>query len=523
MASQQQRRDNTTHEREMQVEKDIVPKTATKFEDLAKATDSAAASAEKGSTVVAVGVSHTGGGGGRGGEVNRTDFEAVHEKVGGLKIGGKEAAEKEDKGGRSRFGVEERRTQEQHQIPSHAAHLVAEERYAQSKQHGAGTETEGKEQEKQETYTQSKPHGAGTETEGKQQEKQQTPSLEEISQYRQIAQQNSMEALQAAEERYAKAKEQAANAANAAKESAKHGLGAAATKTREAVGATTQYISEKTVPVTQTASEKAHQAKETLSSGTQVATEYASEKAVQAKDTTVSATKAVAGYVGEKAVVAKDVAIEKAALAKDVAVEKAAVAKDVAVETGKAAAGYAGKVAEGVKDQAVVAGWGVAHKTTEIAVEATKMAGGVVGKAKDVVATAAHKAVELAEVPVVIARDTAVGGGEKLADYTARKKIEAEKYKEENQAQYQQEGAHPTSGGGGIGEKIEGATETVKDTGRRLTEGLTGGSEESMTEESEAGVLGAIGETIVEIAQHTTNLVAGPPAEVRDTVKSKEM
>ncbi|XP_074294123.1 uncharacterized protein LOC141621817 [Silene latifolia] len=466
MASQQQRRDNTTHEREMHVEKDIVPKRATKFEELAKASDAAAG---KEGSAVGVGVQYTGRHQGDEEVKSKRHLEWVEGKMGGLEVGGRNVGKFEEEEGqrKSRAGMEEH-GQHKYQLPSdQAAHLIAEQRYAQSKQHGAGTRTR----------------------EEHHQEKHQTPpSLEQVTQYRQTAQQNSMDAIRAAEERYAKAKEEAANAAYAAKESAKHGHGSAAAITRDRVGATTQYLSEELAPVKETLSSAGQKTK----AGTQRASEYASEKAVQAKDTTVSTTKSVAGYVGEKAAVAKDVAVEKAAVA----------------------AGYAGKVAEGVKDQAVVAGWGVAHKTTEIAVEATKMAGSVVGKTKDVVASAAHKAAELAEVPVVMAKDTAVDAGEKLADYTARKKMEAERYKEEKQLQYYaQEGTHATSGGG-VGEKMQEATETVKDIGR----GIMGGSEEMR--ESEPGVLGAIGETIVEIAQQTSQLVAGPGMQTQ--VKEKD-
>ncbi|GMH07290.1 hypothetical protein Nepgr_009130 [Nepenthes gracilis] len=61
-----------------------------------------------------------------------------------------------------------------------------------------------------------------------QKEESERPSVEEISYYRQIAQQNSMEAIRAAEERYSKANELASAAMAGRKESASHGKGAAA-------------------------------------------------------------------------------------------------------------------------------------------------------------------------------------------------------------------------------------------------------------------------------------------------------
>ena len=76
MASQQQHgRDNTTHEREMYVKEDIVPKIATKFEELAK--DNATG---KGSTVVAVGVTDTREGGKPDGVTPRSQHEGDNKR-----------------------------------------------------------------------------------------------------------------------------------------------------------------------------------------------------------------------------------------------------------------------------------------------------------------------------------------------------------------------------------------------------------------------------------------------------------
>lgn len=60
----------------------------------------------------------------------------------------------------------------------------------------------------------------------------------------------------------------------------------------------------------------------------------------------------------------------------------------------------------------------------------------------------------------------------------------------------QEQRGQPTTG--------EGTETTIKSSTK--TEEEVGGAESEM-----GGMLGAIGETIVEIAQHTTQLVAGPP------------
>lgn len=96
-------------------------------------------------------------------------------------------------------------------------------------------------------------------------EERKAPSLEEIAQQRATAQQNSMDALTAAEERYQKAKELGASALHDAKESASHGLGAAG-----------YYATAKGV-----------QAKDSVTHGVQIGPEYVADKAGAAKDTTL--------------------------------------------------------------------------------------------------------------------------------------------------------------------------------------------------------------------------------------------
>ena len=90
--------------------------------------------------------------------------------------------------------------------------------------------------------------------------------------------------------------------------------------------------------------------------------------------------------------------------------------------------------------------------------------------------------------------------------------------------------AQPTSGGGiiaklgGVGtikNKEKGAMQPWDESSPKIEEG-----EETrrMVKEKGGGMLGAIGETIVEIAQHTTELVAGPTprVEVREREEHHE-
>ncbi|XP_031378606.1 seed biotin-containing protein SBP65-like [Punica granatum] len=140
----------------------------------------------------------------------------------------------------------------------------------------------------------------------------QQPSLEEISRLRALAQQNSMDTLRAAEERYNKAKESKGAAAK----------DVVLEKSRQGYGVAKEY---KVPKAEQTKDYTVHKAAEDK--------DYTVQKAAAAvaKDKAVDVTKGVAGYAGEKA----------------------AVAKGVTVDTGKNAVDYTGKVAEDVKDKAV--------------------------------------------------------------------------------------------------------------------------------------------------------------------------
>ncbi|KAJ7981562.1 seed biotin-containing protein SBP65-like [Quillaja saponaria] len=144
------------------------------------------------------------------------------------------------------------------------------------------------------------------------QEEKQGPSPEEISKYRAEAQQNTIGALQSAQERYERAKESAC----------------------QALGSTTEIAKEKSAKAKDIAAEKAAQAKD-----------IAAEKATQAKDTLASAARTTAEYTSEQAVEASKKTTEKAC-----------------------------QVAMDLKDKATAVGWSAAHYTTAIAVDGTKAA-----------------------------------------------------------------------------------------------------------------------------------------------------
>lgn len=132
------------------------------------------------------------------------------------------------------------------------------------------------------------------------QEKKEQPSLEEIARFRATAQQNSVEALRAAEERYERAKESLS-------------LG---------VSATSEY-----------AKEKAAQAKDTVINTGRTATELAAEKAAQAKDTIAENGAQAKDVVVNTGRTATELAAEKGAQAKDTVAEKGAQAKDTVLNT----------------------------------------------------------------------------------------------------------------------------------------------------------------------------------------------
>ncbi|XP_047335917.1 seed biotin-containing protein SBP65-like [Impatiens glandulifera] len=245
---------------------------------------------------------------------------------------------------------------------------------------------------------------------------------------------------------------------------------------------TSQYLTEKATPVKDTLADKTKQAKDTITAAAQQAKEkvVTSEAVVpssaeKVKGATVGTVQKIGGYVGEKAV----------------------AAKDMAVEAGKTTVGYTGKVAVDVKDKAVVAGWGVANFTTEKTVAATKAAagavGGVAGYVGEKTGAAKDTVTGFVGEKIVNAKDAVVSAEESLAEYTARKKAEADR----------ELGMKKKVGGGvGVGGGDEG-----KGEGLMMKKGED--DIDVMDKGGEEGVLQAIGETLVEIAQETKQFVVG--------------
>ncbi|KAK6919170.1 Fungal lipase-like domain [Dillenia turbinata] len=335
---------------------------------------------------------------------------------------------------------------------------------------------------------------------GKQRNTEASPSLQEIENYRQAAQQKSMEAIRAAEEKYEKAKEKLREAKDSATGYDTEKGARAEDQMQQGLSATSEYVSEKTGTakektgaVKDTAVEKSQQAKEKIQQGVYIAKDTAVEKGQQAKEKMqqgISTAKDTAVEKGQQAVKKSQQAGKTAA---QYIGERAGEAKDTAVNVTKNVAYYAGETAVAAKDRAEAAGWTAAHYTTEKAAEATKAAADISQKvagyagekavaAKDAVTGAGQTAMEYAEKPVSAAKETVVGTGKRFMDYTARKRAEAE-------------------------EKLhaKGSTEWKEESGGE-SEFLSTGAAEGHEGGSSGGVLGAIGETLVEIARTTKEM-----------------
>ncbi|MCD9561521.1 hypothetical protein HAX54_020683 [Datura stramonium] len=538
MASQQARRENVTDERKIEVEKDRVPKMASHFESLADKVQDPTAD-----------VIHPAAGPG-----------AVHVKSTVTTV-----TDQGDQGAHQKKSHHDehvsqpimQQSQRETQQSSDVGTRGRKQQVFQEKPGGVKFEVHGQEHTDSDTNrgTQMKEQRGGQHEKSEDREgateQIKGPSLEEISQYRATAQQNSMDAIRAAEERYEKAKELGASTLHNVRESASHGLGATGTYATEkgaqakdtitqGLQKGTQYVAEKAGAAKDTALEKGQQAyaatKDTLSGAGQTA----AQSAQQAKDYTMQKAGETKDYVAKKTGDTKDYTAQKAGEAKDYVVptgevqeqskgaasyvgEKAAQVKDATVETGKSAAGYAGKVAETVKDTAVVAGWGAAHFTAEKAADATKAiagvastvagyAGGTTVAAKDLVADAGKKTVGYAEDKLAAAKDYVVSAEESAAEYAARKKAEAQRDLEAKKSPGDTKGE---SGGGFIGGEEQETKVEEKESGFKPKEKIEesfesgGGKESKQPVEGAAVVLQAIGETIVEIGKTTTDLVAG--------------
>ncbi|KAJ8532145.1 hypothetical protein K7X08_012068 [Anisodus acutangulus] len=488
MASQQERRENVTDERKIQVEKDRVPKMASHFESL---TDQV-----QGATDV-----HPAGPG------------AVHVKSTVTTI--PDLGDQGTHTKKSQHGQETQLIMQQTQREKQQSSDVTQGRKKQGfEERPGGVKFDVHSQEHQDSDTnggtqmpkQSK--DATEETKG--------PSLEEISHYRQTAQQNSMDAIRAAEERYEKAKEMGASTLHNVKESATHGLGATGTYATEKGAQAKDTITHGLQKAKYTALAKGQQAYEATKDTLSGAGQNATQSAQQAKD-----------YVAQKTGDTKDYTVQKTGEVQEQGKgaasyvgEKAAQVKDATLKIGKGAVGYAGKVTEAVKDTAVVAGLGAAHLTAKAAAEATKATAGVVSSVagyagektvavKDLVADAGKKTAGYAGDTLAAAKDYVVSAEESAAEYAARKKAEAERGIEAKKSHDTTKGE--SRGGPVSGEKQESKVEEFqpKERVEEFFEEETGGKKSTQPEEGAAVVLHAIGETIMEIGKTTTDLVAG--------------
>ncbi|EFH58119.1 At2g42560, partial [Arabidopsis lyrata subsp. lyrata] len=368
----------------------------------------------------------------------------------------------------------------------------------------------------------------------------------------------------------------AQKAGSAASEKAQRASEYATEKGKEAGNVTAEqaarakdYALQKAVEAKETAAEKAQRAseymKETGSTAAEQAArakDYTLQKAVEAKDVAAEKAQRASEYMTETGKQAGNVAAQKGqeaasmtAKAKDYTVQKAGEAagyiKETTVEGGKGAAHYAGVAAE----KAAAVGWTAAHFTTEKVVQGTKA---VAGTVEGAVGYAGHKAVEVGSKAVDLTKEKAAVAADTVVGYTARKKEEAqhrdqemhqggeeekrpgfvteakrgygEEYGEERGSEKDVYGYGPkgTAGearrdvgeaeyGGGRGSEKDvfgyGSKGTVGESRRHVGEEYGGGrgSERYVEEEGvgAGGVLGAIGETIAEIAQTTKNIVIG--------------
>ncbi|MQM09866.1 hypothetical protein Taro_042742 [Colocasia esculenta] len=223
--------------------------------------------------------------------------------------------------------------------------------------------------------------------EGQQEKKaeEEAMSLEEMTKYRAAAQQNSIDAIRAAEERYAEAKDAAAAALKNTKEAVAHGVGAAATY----------------------AVVKGAEAKDAAAHGARVVAGYSAEKGAVAKDAVVE--KGQQGYQA-----AKDKAVSAGRAAADYTQQAAGRAKGATVCTGKSAAEHAKDQAEKAKEVTVGTGKSAADHAKEMA-----------DKARQVTVSTGESTVEYVREKAVEAKDATARAAHKAAEYTSQKAAEA--------------------------------------------------------------------------------------------------
>ncbi|KAJ9170864.1 hypothetical protein P3X46_018928 [Hevea brasiliensis] len=295
-------------------------------------------------------------------------------------------------------------------------------------------------------------------------------SLEEISKLRQFAQQNS--ALKGARERYEKAKEKTSQ-----------GLGAAAEYAKEKGAQTKDSVLEGTQRTSQQIAEKGAQAKDTVLEGAGKTTQYAAEKGSQAKDSLVEGAQKTSQQMVEKGFRAKDTVLEGAQKITQYVAEKGSQAKDTVVEGAQKTSQYA-------KGKAAAAKEATGERITprKKTVEGTKAAARAVQGVTE-------KAAELASKPFSVAKQAATSIGESMEYF------QDGDYTEESQVR---------STGREGGEQEAEPTESISK--KVYPEASEEEQQEHHQWQQQRGrsLLGAISETIAEIAQTTKELLIGP-------------
>ncbi|CAL9180236.1 unnamed protein product [Musa hybrid cultivar] len=300
--------------------------------------------------------------------------------------------------------------------------------------------------------------------------KREAMSLEEIGHYRATAQQNSIESIRAAEERYEKAKHAGLATVHHAKETVVHGLGAAGAYAAAKGTEAKDYAGEKARGAAEVAAQKAAAAKDvTIEKGRQgleVAKDTAAQAAAKSKDVAVSAGETAADYAKQAAVKAKDVTVGTGETAMEYAKETAAKTKDVTVYTGQTAADYVKQAAMKTKD--VTAGAG------ETAIDYAKQA---VEKAKDVTISTGQTAAEFAQLAAAKTKDATLSA----AEYAREKAVGAKDTAAETTQRTTEEVKETAKAmGQGAMEKAEEAKEAAKDTGGRAMGYTSNKAEDAM-------------------------------------------
>ncbi|KAG4384505.1 hypothetical protein AAZX31_13G274600 [Glycine max] len=492
MASEQlARRENTTTEKEIHVEKHRVPKMATHFEHLAEQAKESDITAGKDTPQGSIEALQAGervkdhagkamgdiGGRGKARETHElgAHFESLADKVtdhAAANVVGNKESQREARGGVRDVGKFEMRTEggekgnkdrpelktrtrevigrtEKERGRESGGQVVAEKgRETETARGRVGAENEGARTTAVITCTLEK--GGGTQKPIREEEREsesERSAWEQISNY-------SDQATQGVKEKYERAKQAASETLNTTTQTAQEKSAQAKNLAAQAKDATLEK-GQQGYAVT----------KDTISSAAKTASEKTAPVAEKAKDYTLQAAEkaksaggTTASYVGEKAV----------------------QAKDVAVESGKSAAGYAAKVAADLRDKATAVGWAAAHFSAEKTVEGTKAAAHVVEGAAGY---AGHKAAELASMSAGAVKGLAASAGETAKEYTAKKKEEAQRELEAKKPSQPQEAEERPSEG--IGETVRQYAQKPKPSERNPQKEGTGSI-----------VFTAIGETV---------------------------